>query len=221
MRLLMLLLANAGPLEHAQDLERRGDDVGALVFLESAVRADPLWAMGRVEVGRLQLKKGTTAEAYVHLDIARTLSPENPRAHYLFALAADETGHRNEARRALEVALQLRDGYSDAQMRLANLLSAEGDFASAVTLLRQYLAAHPEINGARLQLADALERSGDSAGGEKELRKLLHISALKVIAGRRLAALLQAQGRNAEADKVRQNIEPPRRQLRELKRSGR
>lgn len=204
------------PLEQAQALEDRGDDAGALGVLQRAVDADPKWALGRVELGRLQLKQGVAEAALHHLDVARSLMPENPRAHYLFALAADEAGQRNQSRHALEVALALREGYADAQARLASVLFAEGDFRGAAAALRPYIAAHPDANGARLQFADALERAGDRAGAEKELRALMQHAPIKPLAGRRLVELLEAEGRGAEAGKVRAQLDPPKRQLREL-----
>ncbi len=219
--LALLVILAASPLERAQAMEQNGDDGAALEVLQIAVAGDPRWAMARVELGRLQLKQGASEQAFEQLDIARSLAPENPRAHYLFALAADEAGRRNESRRALEVALTLRDGYADAQVRLAGLLSAEGDDAGAARLLRPYVAAHPEANGARLQWAEALLKSGDAAGAEKELRALLQVGPLKVLAGRKLLALLDSQGRSGEAHKLRQSIDPPARQLRELKPSSR
>lgn len=217
----LLLILTAAPLEEAQTLEQGGDDPAAIAVLEKAVVADPRWAMGRVELGRLQLKQGATDSALLHLDIARSLAPENPRAHYLFALAADEAGRRNESRRALEVALALREGYADAQVRLAGVLSAEGEHRAAARVLRPYVAAHPEANGARLQLAEALTQAGETKEAEHELRALLQVAGLKVIAGRKLLALLDSQGRSSEAEKLRQAIDPPRRQLRELRPSAR
>ena len=213
----LLLVLSAAPLEEAQSLEQAGDDVAATGVLERAVKADPRWAMGRVELGRLDLKQGATEAALLHLDIARSLAPENPRAHYLFALAADEAGRRNESRRALEVALALREGYADAQVRLAGVLSADGEYRAAAKLLRSYVAAHPEANGARLQWAEALLQSGETKDAERELRALLQVAGLKTLASRRLLTLFESQGRSAEAEKVRQAIDPPRRQLRELK----
>lgn len=213
----LLAILAATPLEQAQALEQGGDDPAAIAVLETAVQEEPRWAIGRVELGRLELKQGAAETALQHLDIARSLASENPRAHYLFALAAGELGQRNQSRRALEVALALREGFADAQVRLASVLAAEGDHRGAARTLRPYLLAHPEANGARLQFAEALERSGDRAAAEQELRSLLQVAALKVLAGRRLLALLDADGRTAEAAKVRQAMDPPRRPLRELK----
>lgn len=217
----LLIIVATSPLEQAQALEEQGDDAGAVRVLDRAVSGDPLWAMGRVELGRLQLKQGLTDAALVHLDVARSLAPENPRAHYLYALAADETGRRRECRRALEVALELREGYADAQVRLASVLMAEGEHAQAARLLEAYLAAHPQAVGLRLQLAEALERAGQTAAAERHLRALFQLETHKRLAGRRLAALLEAEGRTAEAAHVRERIDPPRRKLRELKPSRR
>lgn len=213
---MLLVLLGATPLEQAQSFEDVGDDQAAVAVLERAVGADARWAMARVELGRLQLKRGQGEAALHHLDVARSLAPENPRAHYLFALAADEVGHRNESRQALEVALRLREGYADAQVRLAGVLSTQGEHRAAAELLRLYVAAHPDANAARLQWADALEYAGDQAEAERVLRTLMQVLPLKVVAGRRLVALLDAAGRHGEAARVRESIEPPRRQLRPL-----
>lgn len=220
---LLLAVASADDaLQKAQALESSGDDAGAVAALERAVEADPTWAMARLELGRLQLKLGQrTAAAFVHLDIARSLAPENPRAHYLFALAADEQGRRRVARASLEVALALRDDFADARFRLAGLLYAAGDYAAAAGTYRVYADHHPEATGARLQLASALERSGQAAQAEKELRALMAVPAVRPLAGRRLAELLERGGKAKEAAKVRAALEPPKKTLRQLQPSRR
>lgn len=221
MTALLVLLFATTPIERAQAFEAQGEDGKAIAELTNAVKVEPRWALGRVELGRLQLKQGAADAALLHLDVARTLTPENPRAHYLFALAAADAGRQNEARRSLEVALALRADYSEAQERLASVLVADGEYARAAALLTAYVAAHPEANGARLQLADALERAGHAKEAESQLRALLDMPQLKTLAGRRLIALLDTQGRTADAQKVRHLIDPPKRQLRELKPSRR
>lgn len=219
----LIVLASGGEalLAKAQALEQGGDDGAALTVLEQAVRADPSWPMARVELGRLQLKRGDRLDAAeVHLDVARSLAPENPRAHYLYALAADERGRRGEARRSLEVAIALRDDFADARFRLAGILFAEGDFAGAAGAYQRYVAAHPEATGARLQLAAALERGGRIKEAEAELRTLAKAPASKLVATRRLADLLEREGRKAEAQQLRSAVDP-KRQLRALKPSSR
>lgn len=210
--------AGGGAMEQARAQEERGEPLAAITTLEQAVAADPAWVLARLELGRLSLAQGVKAEAALqHLDVARSLAPENPRAHYLFALAADEQGLRGQARLALEVSLALRPDYADASFRLAGLLSAEQRYDEAARLLAQYLALQPAATGARTQLATALERSGDVKGAERELRSLVQLPGQRLLAGRRLADLLERTGRRVEAAKLRAELEPPRRTLRELR----
>lgn len=219
--LALLFILLAAPLEQAQALEAKGDDGAAIAVLSKAVASDPLWAIGRVELGRLQLKRGEAEAALHQLDVARSLAFDNPRAHYLFALAAADTGRHTEAKGALEVALSLREGFADAQLRLATMLDAEGDTKEALRLLKAYRATHEASNGQRLQYASLLERSGEPKAAEAELRALMEVPALRTLVARRLIALLEAQGRAQDAQKVRNQVDPPKRQLRELKPSRR
>lgn len=214
--LLLLLTLASTPLDQAMALEATGDDAAATGVLEQAVKVDPSWAIGHLELGRFALKQGQSELAHWHLDVARSLNPEMPRAHYLYALAADELGQRAEAKRALQVALTLRPGYADAQVRLAGVMIADGALTEAEQLLRSYVSTHPELSGPRLQLADVLERLGQFDGAVTELRALWGKPSLRAVAGRRLVALLEGRGRKEEAEEVRRSIDPPKRQMRSL-----
>lgn len=220
------LLLTAAPhqarLTEALDLEKQGADGQALEKLEALVATDPTWDLARLEAARVRLKIGNELErASWHADIARSLSPENPRAHYLWALAQDENGNQAEATRSLEVALALRADFPEARFRLAGLLSAQRRWPEAVTIWRTYVESMPAATGARLQLAQALEQSGDPKAAEAELRALLKIDALRPVATRRLADLLDKTGHRDEAGRLRRSLEQPARALRPLKPSAR
>jgi predicted Zn-dependent protease len=204
-------------------IEGGGDDGAAISAMEVAVRKVPTWSMARLELGRLMLKQGANTDAaLIHLDIARSLSPENPRGHYLFALAAKEQGHAREARAALEVALSLRADYEDARSRLASMQFESGDYRDAVLSFRAYTKAHPEATTARLQLALALERTERSHEAEAELRLMLRLPGARVVAARRLAEFLERQGRATEASRLRESQRSePRRTFRALRPSSR
>lgn len=209
-------------LTEALELEKQGADARALEQLEALVATDPTWELARLEAARLRLKVGTGLErASWHADIARSLAPENPRAHYLWALAEDENGNPAEATRSLEVALSLRADFPDARFRLAGLLSAQRRWPEAVAAWRAYAEATPAATGARLQLAQALERSGELKAAENELRALLKIDALRPVATRRLADLLDKAGHHDEATRLRRSLDQPARALRPLKPSAR
>jgi tetratricopeptide (TPR) repeat protein len=211
-----------GLLTAALELEKQGADSQAIQQLESLASVDPTFDLCRLELARLGLKLGENPErAGWHADVARSLSPENPRAHYLWALAQDEAGHRGAATDALEVALTLRADFADARFRLAGLLSSQGRWREAVDQWREYLRIAPNATGARLQLAQALQESGQVKGAERELRSLLSLEGVRAAAARRLIELLELTKRHAEAVSLRRAIEAPQRALRPLKPSAR
>lgn len=210
-----------GRLRDALSAEGRGDDAAALSAIDGLIREMPTWELPRLEAARLRLKSGLKVELAEHdADVARSLAPENPRAHYLFALAADDQGHRIEARRALEIALVYRAEYGEAQTRLGGLLSAEGDYAAAAKVYQAYVAKNPTDIGAQLQLALALERSGAVGQGEAHLKTLSKTPGARVVALRTLALMLERNGKRHEAEQVRASIDGPSKKMRDLKPSA-
>lgn len=186
------------------------------------MKADPICELCRVEAARLRIKSGEGIElAAFDADVARSLAPDNPRAHYVFALGEDEAGRPDAAIRALEVALALRPDYPDARFRLAGLLLARQRFPEAVTEWQRYLTQVPTAHGARLQLAQALSQSGNLKAAEAELRKLLKIDSTKLAATRKLIELLEGIGRHQEASKLAATLGGPGRTMRPLKPSAR
>ena len=213
----LLSTDGASRLRDALGAEGRGDDAAALSALDGLIRDQPTWELPRLEAARLRLKTGQKLELAEHdADVARSLAPENPRAHYLFALAADDQGHRVEARRALEMALIYRAEYGEAQIRLGGLLVAEGDFAAAVKVYRAYVTRNANDVGAHVQLALALERSGQLGPAEASLRALAKTRAGHVVGLRTLAAMLERNGKSHEAQQVRASIDGPAKKMREL-----
>lgn len=212
----------AAGLQEALRLEQQGDDAGAIARLDALVHEAPAWELPRLEAGRLRLKEGRSVDrAEFDLDVARSLAPENPRAHYLWALLCDERGRRREARASLEIALALRHDYGDARFRLATSLYADGAFAEAADAYGAYVAKHPEATAAQLQLAAAHERAGHPREAESALRALLKAPTTRAAGGQRLADLLERLGRKEEAAELRVSLAPPRRALRALQPSHR
>jgi tetratricopeptide (TPR) repeat protein len=198
------------------------EDADALMALDKQVAASPSSAVPRLDAAALRLKAGEQLDhAMLDIDVAMSLAPENPRAHYLFGQLMEEKGEVESAKRCYLTALALRDDYDDARFRLAGLLMREGAFAEAAQAYGRYTKTHPDATGARLQLASALEQSGDKQGAEKELKALYAAPASKLIAGRKLAELYDRLGKPKEAAKVRDAVDPPKPKLRELKRSAR
>jgi Tfp pilus assembly protein PilF len=198
------------------------EDADALMALDKQVVASPSSAIPRLDAAALRLKAGEQLDhAMFDIDVAMSLAPENPRAHYLFGQLMEEKGDTAAAKRSYLTALALREDYDDARFRLAGLLMREGAFADAAQAYGRYTKAHPDATGARLQLASALEQSGDSKSAEKELKALYAAPASKLLAARKLAELYERLNRPKDAAKVRDSVDPPKRKLRELNRSAR
>ncbi|MBK7863226.1 MAG: tetratricopeptide repeat protein [Archangiaceae bacterium] len=194
----------------------------SLQALDRAVAARPSDPLPRLEAAQRRLQLGEELDrALFDADAARALLPENPRAHFVFGQLLEERGERAEARTAYQTALLLRDDYDDARFRLAGLLFQEQQWADAASAYGRYVKAHPEASGARLQLAAALEKQGDSKAAERELKAMLSDPKTHEVAGRRLAELYERTGRERDAKRLRSQVEPPKRKLRDLNRSAR
>jgi len=207
----------SGTLEDALAIERSGDGVRAVDSMERLVRDDPVWALARIEAGRLQLKLGRDLDrAQMHLDAARSLAPENARAHYLWGLLMEERGRRREAIRSFQIAVLYRPDYADARFRLAGHYFSEGDWAQAEVHYRALSRLGPDWSQARLQLAASLEKEGKLAEAEEELARLLAEQPQSTLFRRKLGEFYTRTQRPELAEKL---LAEPKKKMRELNKS--
>lgn len=231
--LVMVLLATSDggtrpastPFEEISAAERSGDDVRALKLADTLVRKMPAWPLARLEAARLRLKLGQELErAELDLEVARAISPELPRAHFLWGLLREERKDDVGAVNAYEAAVRLRPSYDEARLRLAGIRFAKGEWAQAAEHYAQVVAAHPDWTHVRLQWVGALEKAGRVDEAEAELLRLRQQDPGSRIAARRLAELYERSGRPTEAAKVRAELEAqaePKKKMRPLKKSRR
>lgn len=208
---------HAAALRAALALEEKGDIVAAATALARLIDKAPAYDLARIEAGRILLSQGASLDlAQAHLDAARSLAPENPRAHYLWGLLMDERHDGPEAVRAFETALLLRDDYPEARFRLAGLYFTSGLFEQSAAAWKRYAESNPGVPGPRLQLAAALERAGHPGDAEKELKKLYAGPKSRELASRALAEFYERRGRTADAARVRKDAGQNKRKLRDL-----
>ncbi len=217
--LILLGSASASGLEDALALERSGDPARALASIEELLRRDPTWALAQMEAGRLRLQLGKDLDrAEAHLEAARFLVPENPRAHYLWGLLMEERGRRPEAIRSFETAILYRPDYVDARFRLAGDYFSEGDWARAVLHYRALCELRSDSTLARFQLASALEKMGKLPEAEVELRRLVSERPESALYRHKLGEFYARTHRPELASKL---LDEPKRKMRELNRSRR
>jgi Tfp pilus assembly protein PilF len=195
------------------------DDLAAL---DRKIAKEPSNPLPRLDAAQKRILSGEELDrALLDLEAAKAMLPENPRVHFLYGQLMEERGEPQPAREAYQTAVALREDYDDARFRLAGLLFQQGAFAEAAAEYGRYAKGHPEASGARLQLAAAYEKAGDLKAAEKELKALYADPKTHELAGRKLVELYERTGRGKDAGKIRAAVEPPKRKLRDLKRSAR
>ena len=229
--MLTALLLAAGPAGNASDLEsvlaleREGRDVEALAAADALVRQAPGWELPRLESARLRMKLGRELErAAFDADVARSLAPENPRAHFLFGLVSEERGQDDEAVSAYEMALLLKPSYDEPRFRLAGIYFARGDWPLAEEHYRALAAEQAGASSARLQWIATLERQGRDDVAEQELIRIRRADPASIAVARRLAALYERTGRPSLARKILAGLETAganEKKMRTLKKSRR
>jgi len=112
--------------------------------------------------GRILLERGESAEALEALESGLQVWPNNPGARMLAAEAALDLGDTSRAMIDLREATRLAPEDNDAALLLGRLYLAQGNFASATSLLRRHVGAQG-ITGpeAHVLLASAAAQRGN------------------------------------------------------------
>jgi tetratricopeptide (TPR) repeat protein len=210
-------------LEDALGIEANGDDEAALAVVDTIVVREPAWELPRLEAARLRMKLGREEDlAGLQLEIALSIAPENPRAHFLSAQLAEQLGQVREAIRSLETALVFRPDYEEARLRLGALYLQAGDSLRGEFHLRQLVRANPRLTQARVLLAQSLEEQGRTADAEAVLTALLRDEPENGWVRRRVAEFYERTGRSGKAQALLAPTAPePAPKMRKLPKSRR
>jgi tetratricopeptide (TPR) repeat protein len=205
----------------ARSAAARGDDNSARTALERAISNDPHNPWTRLDLARLYLKVGNTADARGVMDALLATHPDMPEAAYASALLASEMGDWNGAVARLEhVPIQLRTRDMGALQRRV-WVRAQADRASALARQgdsREALATLKEAEGAAgedAELLGVIASAYDDAGEPDRAVALLRQTMARTASpgnGMRLqyAALLLKTGQDAELAGVLGQLQPDR-----------
>jgi tetratricopeptide (TPR) repeat protein len=213
----------ADGLDEALALERAGRDADALGALDALALRSPAWELPRIEAARLRMKLGRELDrAAADLQLALSLAPGNPRAHYLFGVAAEGRGDEEAAMRGYDAALSLRPSYEEARFRLAGIHFARGEWALAEHHYRELAQGSSASSQARLQWIATLEKQGRDDAAEAELVRMREADPRSMLVAHRLAALYERTGRMDLARKIATQADAPeRKKMRPLRKSRR
>lgn len=141
-------------------LSGQGEHDAAHDVISAALQRHPGNLDFRLALGNVCLAQGKAGEALAHYEHVLALRGEQPALWVNKGRALVAGKQYQEARAALERALQLDPGLVAAHLELALVHRAGNDFASAEASLRRALQLAPEDAEVHNQLGGALQRQG-------------------------------------------------------------
>ncbi len=204
-----LLLAAGNPLAELNSAvrsEQAGDNRTAVAYLSEAIRDSPGWTLPKIELAQVLLNVGQGPQARQWANEALRIDSSSPRAWHLLSLADEAVGDVPGAEAAESSAVKLRPDYFEARQHLAQLYWNEGKKDPAIQLYVQLVAAKPQDTSLLALLATAEEEAGHVEAAEQALRTLAEIQPDAPAWHRRLARLLEGEGKTADAAEELQKL---------------
>ena len=143
-------------------------------------------------------RSGRVQEAVVPLQQSIQLMPEVLKPHLLLGIAFSQLKRSAEAKAQWEAALQIDPHSTIALDGLAKLLIAEGDYPSAIGLLR----SEPPDENLALDLAEAYDKAGMLGNAGDVLSKAVRAKPSSLSLSSALVSVLVRQVRYEEAAKL-------------------
>jgi Flp pilus assembly protein TadD len=174
-----------------------------------ALEYNPRFTEAWVNLGLVEMRRGSFDRARRDFTRARSLNPDLPAPHHALGLLSEREGHADEAERRYRSALKVDPGFAPARMNLGRILFERGAFDEAREQFLRLTQVAPEFAEGWTGLCESLlklNRAGEvdaiialarhRVGSRWELdvleaRLLLHEGAFAE-AGRRLEGLTVA-----------------------------
>ncbi|MGA2270905.1 MAG: DUF5107 domain-containing protein [Bryobacteraceae bacterium] len=159
-------LPSGGPLDLGAGLELNGNLLGAYEVYDRALRQSPDDQVLRVAAGRLAASLLRYEDAVHWLEPAQTRATQDAEIAYYLGLAYQGLGRIRDARLQFETARRMPRFRAAGNLKLAELLAHQSDWAGASTYLEEALYTEPDDQRAReerIAVQRALGRTLDMA----------------------------------------------------------
>ncbi|BCK86730.1 lipopolysaccharide assembly protein B [Sideroxyarcus emersonii] len=178
------------------------------ILARTMVERFPYYGFGWKALGTVLQQMGRNAEAVDPLQVAATLSLNDPEAHSNLGIALQDMGRLNEAEASFRKALQIDAEYADAYCNLGSALQEMGRLDEALTCFRRALQINPNLSEAHYNLGNTFRAMGRLAEAAESYRDALRIRKSFAQAMCNLGAVLNDLGCPDEAEKtLRQALE--------------
>lgn len=164
----------------------------------AALKAYPKLAGAQRILGLVYIQQGNFDRAISVLEAALRNEPFNPEALTNLAFAYLQTRNTDLALELIETCRRLHPDYQPALLQEGIMLLSLPPSERAITVLREAVAAFPNMPGPRNNLAIALARMGDREAAREQLQVVLEMEADNVSALFNMGAFY-AQETNAPA----------------------
>lgn len=164
----------------------------------AALRAYPKMASAQRLLGLVYLQQGRMDRAIAVLEASLRNEPFHPEALTNLAFAYLHAQNPGLAMELIETCRRLHPDYKPALLQHGIMLLAQPGSPEAVAVLREAVAAFPNLPGPRNNLAVALARAGDRAGARAQLEEVVAMDPQNFSALFNLGAL-HARETNAPA----------------------
>lgn len=164
----------------------------------AALKAYPQMAGAQRILGLVYLQQGNVDRAIAVLEASLRNEPFHPEALTNLAFAYLQAQNVGLAMELIETCRRLHPDYKPALLQEGVMRLSQPGSEQAVDVLREAVAAFPNLPGPRNNLAVALARVGDRAGAREQLEKLLEMDPRNFSALFNVGALY-AQETNAPA----------------------
>jgi Flp pilus assembly protein TadD len=139
-------------------LRGRGKDEDGETLLRRAALLEPANADVHHALGLALVRRKLYTEALEELRIAHERAPDNARYAFVYAVALESTGARQEARQLLEATQERQPADRDVLVALVSFTRESGDLASAIAYAKKLEALVPSDPGIRRLLRDLESR---------------------------------------------------------------
>jgi serine/threonine-protein kinase len=182
-------------------LARRGDVPAAVGLLRKAQQRQPgdFWINHELAFFLMRQNPPQVNEAVRFFTVAVALGGRSPGAYLNYADALQQHGLLDQARAALEKAIDLKPDYAMAHYNLGNILHAQGKLVAAASAFRRAVALEPAYAEAHHNLGYLLQDQGDLAEAEQAYRRAIALNPDLAVAYRNLGVVLFHQRKLAAA----------------------